>query len=80
MGDEITYRVMKMVHDKDQAEEGKHLTPHYWEKGERIVCRGMSKEQAEEYRDKLQRLSDTSTRPFIFTTYSIEKEYPEKVV
>ena len=77
---EVTYRVIMTVHEKDQGPENKQLTPHYWEKGPRVVCRGMEKEKAEEYASRLQTLTDADTFPFIFRTYSVEKEYPESVI
>jgi hypothetical protein len=69
-----------MVHAVDQAEGGKQLTPHYWDRGNRFVCGGMTESKAEEYKDRLQKLADQATKPFIFVTYSVEKEYPEQVV
>lgn len=77
---DVKYRVIMTVHEKDQGEEGKQLTPFYWGKGPRVVCRGRSKKEAEDYAARLQVLADTSTIPFIFRTYHVEKDYPESVV
>jgi hypothetical protein len=72
------YRVIKTNHDKDQMDEAKQLTPFYWKRGREVICRGMGEEEAKKYADHLQHLHDVATRPFRFTTYHHELDYPEK--
>lgn len=80
MGDKCTYRVVQVNHDKDQNEEGTHLTPFWFKLGREVVCRGMTESDANQYATRLQRIRDAATAPFRFTTYLIETEYPESPV
>lgn len=74
------YRVIMTVHTHDQSPEGKQPTPHWLVPGRRVVCRGMTEQEATEYAGRLQRMQDAGSVPFVFTTYSVELDYPEHVV